>query len=119
MIPLTRYSALEVARAGLISVLGVPITFAVSMPGLRLVAPIAPSSVSGWRAARNHLVKQYAQTEDVCASIQLLAASLLRRHITWRAYHHAGLRVRDSLQRRCLRVNREFCRLGQLCQSEV
>ncbi len=74
-------------------------------------------------APHDHFVKHHTQTEDVCPSIQLLATSLLRRHIPWRPHNYPGLCVCDSLQRRSLRVHQERgrgrCRLGQLGESEI
>ena len=40
--------------------------------------------------ARNHFVKQNAETENICSQINHLPASLFGRHILRRSHHHSG-----------------------------
>src|SRR5262245_17060004 len=56
------------------------------------------------RHARHHLIKHYAEAEDVRPRIHLLAASLLRRHITRRAHYYPSRGVVPD-QCRSLRIS--------------
>src|SRR6185503_3751146 len=58
-------------------------------------ARVAFSLSLEWMLSRDHLVKQHAQTENVCPFIDGIAEGLLGRHVTAGAHDGAGIRFRD------------------------
>src|SRR5215467_6972361 len=69
-----------------------------------------------WSAARDHLVKHNAKTENVAARINLLATRLFGRHVLHCAHHKAGGNV-HVLGSSCL--GRSLLLLGELGQTKV
>ena len=66
--------------------------------------------------AREHLVKNRAETEKIGAVVGVLSLHLLRRHVADRTHHHAGLGLRGQgrgVGRNCA------LRAGELGQTEV
>jgi hypothetical protein len=68
--------------------------------------------------ARQHLVQDRAEREDVRPLVRRLALDLLGRHVAERSHHDAGLRARARGRKIRLRRRRPFG-LRQLRQTEV
>src|SRR6266850_7620148 len=71
-----------------------------------------------WQRTCGHLIEHHAEREEIGAVIQFLAAYLLRRHISDRAYRSA--RAGQQFSRRCGWQSRNaFGEIGNLCQAEI
>ena len=67
--------------------------------------------------AREHLVKNRAECEEIRAVVGGFASHLFRRHVADRAHHNPGIGC--DLHGRSLAGSRSFLRVNQLRKSEI